>query len=38
MIVALITDCIIKGDFEWTIAASKAFQEIKKKIIETLVI
>jgi len=31
-IVAPITDCIKKGDFEWTTATSKAFQEIKEKM------
>ena len=32
MIVALITDCIRKGEFEWTRNANKAFLEIKDKM------
>ena len=32
------TDCIRKGDFVWTKAAFKAFQEFKKKMTETLVL
>ena len=35
-IMALITDCL-KKDFEWTRAAAKAFQEIKERMTEALV-
>lgn len=34
-IMAPITDCIKKGEFQWTKAASKAFKEIKVRMIET---
>ncbi|XP_020677004.2 uncharacterized protein LOC110095705 [Dendrobium catenatum] len=29
-----ITDCLKKGEFHWTASASKAFEEIKKKMVE----
>ena len=32
------TDCIRKGDFVWTKAASKAFHELKKKMTEAPVL
>ena len=38
MIVALITDCIKNGDFEWTTTVSRTFQEIKKKLTEAPVL
>ena len=33
-IVAPMTDCVRKGDFVWTKAASRAFQELKEKMTE----
>lgn len=36
-IVAPITDCLKKGEFHWTKSASKAFEEIKKRIIEAAI-
>lgn len=38
MITAPITDCLKKETFEWTRAASKAFQEIKEKITQAHVL
>ena len=37
-IIAPMTDCIRKGDFVWTKAASKAFHELKKKMTEAPVL
>ena len=37
-IVALVTDCIRKGDFVWTKVVSKAFQELKEKMTEAPVL
>ncbi|PKA66550.1 putative mitochondrial protein [Apostasia shenzhenica] len=37
-IVAPITDCIRKGSFEWTKAATKAFEEIKIRMTEASVL
>ncbi|XP_020701222.1 uncharacterized protein LOC110113127 [Dendrobium catenatum] len=37
-IVAPITDCLKKGEFNWTLAATKAFDDIKKKMVEAPVI
>ncbi|PKU59559.1 uncharacterized protein LOC110109727 [Dendrobium catenatum] len=33
-IVSPITDCLKKGDFHWTLAATQAFDEIKQKMVE----
>ncbi|PKU61034.1 putative mitochondrial protein [Dendrobium catenatum] len=33
-IVGPITDCLKKGDFVWTTSATKAFEEIKRKMVE----
>ncbi|XP_020704618.1 uncharacterized protein LOC110115657 [Dendrobium catenatum] len=33
-IVSPITDCLKKGDFHWTRAATKAFEDIKKRMVE----
>ncbi|KAI0519614.1 hypothetical protein KFK09_007065 [Dendrobium nobile] len=33
-IVSPITDCLKKGDFHWTLAATRAFDEIKQKMVE----
>ena len=35
---ALVTDCMKKNRFVWTKAAAKAFEEIKKKLIEASVL
>ena len=36
-IMAPIIDCMKQGEFQWSNAAGKAFQEIKKKMTEALV-
>jgi len=35
--VALITDCLKKGEFNWSQAATKAFVAIKKRMVSALV-
>jgi len=32
---ALITDCLKSGEFRWSKGATKAFEEIKQKMVET---
>jgi len=34
MIMILITDCLKSGEFSWSMSATKAFQEIKQKMVE----
>ena len=36
-IMSLITDCMKQGEFVWTKAAAKAFNEVKQKMSEALV-
>ncbi|XP_072993886.1 LOW QUALITY PROTEIN: uncharacterized protein [Typha latifolia] len=36
-IMAPITECLKKGEFKWSVSATKAFTEIKKKMVEALV-
>eukprot|EP00268_Persea_americana_P015538 TRINITY_DN17212_c0_g2_i1.p1 TRINITY_DN17212_c0_g2~~TRINITY_DN17212_c0_g2_i1.p1 ORF type:complete len:105 (+),score=16.65 TRINITY_DN17212_c0_g2_i1:1-315(+) len=37
-IMALITKCLKKGEFSWTSSATRAFEEIKRKITEVSVL
>ena len=36
-VMAPITDCLKKGEFNWSHAATKAFVEIKKRMVSALV-
>ncbi|XP_074283252.1 putative mitochondrial protein AtMg00860 [Silene latifolia] len=38
IVVALITECMKKGDFQWTEAAQQSFETIKKFMCETFIL